>query len=239
MLEEVLTPIRIGIVAAGLSYASYRDWIAREVDDWVWVICGAAGAILTGADLISWWSLNRLLLISISIALSAGLALAFYFFGFYGGADAKAIIVISIALPIYSPPARIHPFTGLSSLSNGLIFSLLILLALLAWNLIALARGERIFEGFEHEKRVRKIAAMLFGIRSRNARRRRFWFPLETEREGRRYFNFNIFGLELEEIPRDDCWITPGLPLLIPITAGFIFYILVGDVLALILDLML
>jgi len=239
LLEEPLTPIRIGVVMAGLFYASYKDWVSREVDDWVWVICGAAGAILTGLDMASWWSLDRLIQVLISIALSAGLAFAFYFFGFYGGADAKAIAIISIGLPIYSPPFKMHPFTGLASLSNGLLFSLLILPIFLAWNLIALARGEGIFEGFEHEKRMRKLAAMLFGIRSRNARRRRFWFPLETERDGRRYFNFNILGLELEEIQRDDCWITPGLPLLISITAGFIFYVLVGDVLALILQLIL
>lgn len=239
MLEEVLTPIRIGVVTAGLLYASYRDWASREVDDWIWIICGAAGVILTGLDLVSWWGLDRLILALISIALSAGLAFAFYFFGFYGGADAKAIAVVSIALPIYSPPARIHPFTGLASLSNGLLFSLLILLIFLAWNLIALARGERIFEGFEHEKRIKKLAAMLFGVRSRNARRRKFWFPLETERDGKRYFNFNVFSLELDEIQRDDCWITPGLPLLISITAGFIFYVLVGDILALILQLIL
>ncbi|MCL7386930.1 MAG: prepilin peptidase [Thaumarchaeota archaeon] len=239
MLEDVLMPIRIGVVMAGLFYASYKDWVSREVDDWVWVICGVAGAVLTGLDMASWWSLDRLIQILISIVLSVGLAFAFYFFGFYGGADAKAIAVISVALPVHSPPFKIHPFTGLASLSNGLLFSLFILPLFLTWNLIALARGERIFEGFEHERGIRKLAAMLFGIRSRNARRRRFWFPLETERDGRRYFSFNILGLELEEIQRDDCWITPGLPLLISITAGFIFYILVGDVLALILQVML
>ncbi len=238
MLEEALTPVRVGIIIAGLIYASYRDWVTREVDDRIWIICGVAGAALTSVDLISLWSLNRLILTLISIALSMGLAFAFYFFGLYGGADAKAIAIISLALPIYSPPAGIHPFTGLASLSNGLLFSLLILPAFFTWNMIALAKGQRIFEGFEHENSLKKFAAMLFGIRSRNAKQKKFWFPLESERDGKRYFNFNLFTLEFEEVSRDDCWITPGLPLLISITAGFIFYVLVGDVLAIILALM-
>lgn len=239
MLEAILTPARIAVAAAGLIYASYRDWVAREVDDWVWVVCGLMGAALTAIDLATRWDLGLFTLSLVSIALSTGLAFSFYLFGFYGGADAKAIAVISLAIPTHNPPFRLHPFTGLASLSNGLIFSLLILPIFLIYNIYSLARGERIFEGFEHESTIKKIAAMLFGVRSRNARRRRFWFPLETERDGKKFFSFSFFGLDLEEIPRDDCWITPGLPLLISITAGFLFYILVGDVLALILALIL
>ena len=97
------------------------------------------------------------------------------------------------------------------------------------------ARGEKVFEGFEHEGKLRKLAAMLFGVRIKNARSRRFWFPLETEKDGKRTFDFKFLSIEFEEPMRDDCWATPGIPLLIFITIGFMAYILMGDLLGLIL----
>lgn len=233
---DLFTSIRILIPALGLLYASYRDWVEREVDDWVWAFCGAAGGALTAISLISSWSLSLSLITAFSMGLSIGLAFTLYFFGLYGGADAKAVAVISLSLPIYHPPVRLHPFTGLASLSNGLLLSLILLLGFLLRNLIALARGEKIFEGFEHEKTARKIAAMLLGTRVRNARRKKFWFPLEAERDGKRVFDFKLFELEFEEITRDDCWATPGIPLLIFITAGFLIFIAAGDLLKFILD---
>ena len=237
MNSEYLTLTRIIVLAACMIYASYKDWMEREVDDLVWIIGGCVAGILTVIDLAFYsWNTHILLATILSIILSSGLAFTFYFLGLYGGADAKAIAMISIGLPLYYPPIRLHPFTGLATLSNGLIISLSLLLIFLLWNLIALARGEKIFEGFEHESKLRKLAAMLFGIRIKNARSRKFWFPLETEKNGRRTFNFKLLSIELEEPTRDDCWATPGIPLLIFITLGFLSYILVGDLIRLIYE---
>lgn len=227
---------RIIVISGGMFYASYEDWIKREVDDGVWIICGAIGAMLTAYDFIARWDLGFLAAAAISIVLSSGLAVAFYYFGLYGGADAKAVIMISLALPIYHAPRSLHPFTGLASLSNGLLLSLGLLIAFFLWNLQALARGIKIFEGLEHEKPVRKLIAMFLGVRVKNARRKKFWFPLEEERDGKRFFRFGLFELEFEEVKRDDCWLTPGIPLLIFITGGFVAYILVGDFLKLVFD---
>jgi len=227
---------RIAVIAAGMFYASYEDWVRREVDDKVWIVCGAIGGALTALDLASRWSLSLLTASAISIAISSGLAMALYYLGLYGGADAKAVMTISLGLPIYHAPRILHPFTGLASLSNGLLLSLGLLIAFFFWNLQELARGRRIFEGLEHEGAVRKLMAMFLGVRVRNARRRRFWFPLEEERDGRRFFKFGLFELELREVEWDDCWLTPGIPLLIFITGGFLVYILAGDLLRFIID---
>ncbi len=229
--------IRMLIVLSGMIYASYQDWIKREVEDYVWIICGAVGGGLTAIDLVIIGNINLWILTAISIALSSGLALAFYYFGLYGGADAKAIVVISLGLPLYNPPMRLHPFTGLASLSNGLMLSLALLVILFLWNVMKFARGEKIFEGFEHEKWYRKVAATFFGVRLKDARKREFWFPIEEEVNGKRFFKFGLFELELEEISRDDCWATPGIPLLIFITGGFLAYLLLGDFLRVIIDL--
>ena len=221
--------MRIALVSAAMLYSSYSDWVSREVDDRVWIISGIIGGALTALDLVLIWNLRYLILALISIGLGCGLAYAFYYFGFYGGADAKAVMVISIGLPLYYPRMRLHPFTGLASLSNGLLISLIIPISMLIINLSTILRGEKIFEGFEHESRIRKLAALFFGIRVRGARRRKFWLPLEEERDGRRYFSFNILTFELEEPKRDDSWVTPGLPLLLFITTGFLTFILFGD----------
>ncbi len=239
MIEDPINAARIAILASGLLYASYEDWTVREVNDLVWILCGAAAGALTIVNLAYGWDPGLATLLAISIGLSVGLAFAFYFLGLYGGADAKAIALVSVGLPLYYPPARLHPFTGLATLSNGLILSLGLLLVFFFWNLVALARGEKIFEGFEHEGRLRKLAAMFLGIRARDARRRKFWFPLEAERDGKRFFDFKLLSLELEELDRDDCWITPGIPLLIFITAGFLTYVFVGDILEILLKLLL
>jgi len=226
---KVLEAVRVALVSATMLYSSYSDWVSREVDDKVWIISGIIGGALTTLNLLLTWSFRHLILALISIGFGCGLAYAFYYFGFYGGADAKAVMVISIGLPLYYPRMRLHPFTGLASLSNGLLISLIMPISMLIINLSTILRGEDIFMGFEHESRIRKLAALFFGIRVRDAKRRKFWLPLEEERGGRRYFSFNILTFELEEPKRDDCWVTPGLPLLIFITAGFLTFILFGD----------
>jgi len=227
---KILDATRIALVLATMLYSSYSDWVSREVDDKVWIVSGIIGGILTILDLILTWSFRYLILTLISIGIGCGFAYAFYYFGFYGGADAKAVMVISISLPLYYPPKRLHPFTGLASLSNGLLISLIIPVSMLILNLSTILRGENIFEGFEHESRIRKLAAIFLGVRVKDARRRKFWLPLEEEKDGKRFFSFNILTFELEEPKRDDCWVTPGLPLLLFITAGFLVFIFLGDV---------
>ena len=155
------------------------------------------------------------------------MAFGFYFLGFYGGADAKAILLVSIGLPLYQGRS-IHPFTGLSTLTNGLLFSLILPLAILIYNLTQLIRGRNIFEGFDCESHLRKFLALFFGVRLKNAKNKKFWFIMEEKNHVRR-FKFGLFSLELSEIDRDDVWATPGIPLLIFITAGFIHYIFLGD----------
>lgn len=228
MLREVLSIIRVSLISTTLFYTSYLDWKYREIKDIVWIVSGTIALALTAFDLAYEWSTDNLFLSLLSIGFSAGLAFAFYFLGLYGGADAKAILVISIGLPLYPSARSLHPFTGLASLINGLLFSLILPICILLYNLTQLIKGERIFEGFQHEKLMRKIFALFFGVRLKNARDKKYWFLME-EYNGIRKFKFGLFSLELSEIDRDDVWVTPGIPLLIFITMGFLYYVFVGD----------
>jgi len=230
-----LEAARIIVISATMVYASYRDWVAREVDDEVWFLGGGVGAALTMLDLAISWSMAKLLLTLISIGVAGGTAFAFYYFGLYGGADAKAVIVISISLPLYRPVIGFHPFTGLASLSNGLLISLILPLSILLYNLTAAARGVKLFRGFEHESAWRKLAAILLGVRLSKVGERKYWFSMEEERGGKRYFKFDLFSVELEEAGvGDDRWATPGIPLLVFITAGFMLFVVYGDIISMV-----
>lgn len=231
MFQQVIQLIRIGAILTTLLYSSYLDWKFREVDDRVWAVSGSILLILTILDLALFNPIPEgISTYLISIGLSSGLAFLFYFLGFYGGADAKAIFVVSLGLPVYKHPNTIHPFTGLSTLSNGLILSLILPLCLACYNLYQISRGRKIFEGFEHENVLRKILALMFGVRLERTRGRKFWFMMEEEKNSIRRFKFNLFSLDLNVIDRDDVWVTPGIPLLIFITAGFIYYVTLGDI---------
>ncbi|MCL7396241.1 MAG: prepilin peptidase [Thaumarchaeota archaeon] len=229
MLQESLLITRISLVSATLLYTSYLDWKYREVDDKAWIISGVLATILTVFDLAHRWSMDKLLLSILSIGFSSSLAFGFYFLGLYGGADAKAILIVSLGLPLHQTDRSLHPFTGLATLTNGLIFSLILPLTILIYNLTQLIKKRDIFEGFHHESTIRKLLALMFGVRLKNARNRRFWFLME-EADHTRRFKFGLFSLELSEIDRDDVWATPGIPLIIFITAGFLYYILLGDI---------
>ncbi|MEN2974246.1 MAG: A24 family peptidase C-terminal domain-containing protein [Candidatus Caldarchaeales archaeon] len=229
MIQEILLLTRISILSATLFYTSYLDWRYREVSDSVWIISGSLVTALTIVDLALDWSMTKLLLSLLSIGLSTGLAFGFYFFGLYGGADAKAIFIISLGIPLYWSSRGLHPFTGLASLTNGLILSLIIPIVMLAYNIIQIIGGRKVFEGFEHESMMRRLAAVVLGVRLKNAKNRKFWFMMEEEVEGIRRFRFNLFSLELADIERDDVWVTPGIPLLIFITSGFLYYLFLGD----------
>jgi preflagellin peptidase FlaK len=229
MLQGYLLIARISLISATLLYTSYLDWKYREVDDKAWIISGVLATVLTVFDLALRWSIDRLFFSILSIGLSSGLAFGFYLLGLYGGADAKAILIISLGLPLHQPDRSLHPFTGLATLTNGLIFSLILPLTILIYNLAQLIKKRDIFEGFHHESTIRKFFALMFGVRLKNARNRKFWFLMEEVDHTRR-FKFGLFSLELSEIDRDDVWATPGIPLLIFITAGFLYYILLGDV---------
>lgn len=229
MLQESLLFIRISLISGTLLYTSYLDWKYREVDDKVWIISGVLAVALMVFDLAYGWSMDKLFLSMLSVGFSSGLAFGFYFLGLYGGADAKSILIISLGLPLYQPERSLHPFTGLATLTNGLILSLILPLILLIYNLTQVIKKRDIFEGFHHESIVRKFLALIFGVRLKNARNRRFWFLMEEANHIRR-FKFGLFSLELSEIDRDDVWVTPGIPLLIFITAGFLYYILLGDI---------
>ncbi|HYW00854.1 MAG TPA: A24 family peptidase, partial [Candidatus Acidoferrum sp.] len=90
----------IGLLASLVFFviAAVYDLRIREVPDKVWLMYGLIGLGLIAMRLYS--GLESIYLMAISIVLSVILSLVMAHLGVFGGADAKAMICLSLALPL-------------------------------------------------------------------------------------------------------------------------------------------
>jgi preflagellin peptidase FlaK len=236
------------VAALFLIIGSISDLKRREVSDKVWLVFGPLGLALTVIRLVnnaSFWYLT-----AVSIAATSAIALVLAFAGLYGGADAKALICLALTVPLVPDNilpllGHLHPILPLTVLYNAYLFALVPVTAILIRNVAELltSRSE-FFDRQKGESGTRKLLLMLTGYRVRlgalsrsihlfpleefvegDGVRLRLFVPAESDRESQ------IANLE-RGLPRDSMvWATPGLPLLVFITIGYIFVLGVGDIL--------
>jgi preflagellin peptidase FlaK len=230
-MPSTLYTLDVIIALLALIYASYLDLKKREIDDWVWIVAVLAGFPIMLYDQLVIQGGAHFYLLIVSIILTIALAIGFYKAGLYGGADAKALIMIALLLPLTFNGVRIHPFLPISTLLNGLISSLSIPLVMLPLNLYRiLIKKENLFEGID-EHFVRKAIALLLGTKIRNPDKHKFWGPMETRIEdGRRRFNFSPSIESFWSPLSSGEWATPSIPLVVFITVGFVIDLLFGDI---------
>ena len=216
-----LNNIRIILALGMLGYASYADLTKREVSDFVWIVFGGLSVVM----LIFEPNLSDALLnIGISLIV-APIVLIIWRIGFFGGADAFAVIVLAALVPqITLSDDIITPFT---ILTNAVIISIIPLFFNLFRNLIEIAQKNDIFEGF-NEPLGKKITAMFLGYRAKNPK---YGFSIEKRSGKNKKLNLVLHHAEYAEFCNTpNTWITPGVPYMLFITAGFITQILYGDV---------
>ncbi len=230
--------LRLILLLGTLLYGSYYDWKSREVSDSVWIFPSIAGMSLQVYEIIFLYHMVDLYLTAFSIGLTTAAALAFYKLGFFGGADAKALIAASLILPTYSTRSSLHPFASLTVLTNGVILTVFLPLAYALRNLGSTASGSRVFRGFESEPLWKKTLVCFLGYRVKQAKPGNFMFSLEKEVNGRKVFLISLLKDD-EFASGEDIWVTPGIPLLLFFTAGFILMVLQGDIIALLLNFLL
>lgn len=228
----ILDLIRLITGTIILSYASFTDIKTRRASNFLWVIMGAIGAILLVVQYLidGFDNLFYLLFIPIMIGLMYTL---FQLRLIFGGADAKALMALAILVPVKPEIAQIPILEGtLISMpgswiifSNSILIFLLIPLSLLIYNIA---------------KREIKFPYSLLGYKtSIEKAKKTFIWPLEKIREGKRKFSYmpkefdmtkelNIF----EEHGIKTIWVTPKIPFMIPLLAGFITTFLFGDLLS-------
>lgn len=252
---ELFEAARVILSLCFLFYASWSDWKKREVTNWVWVFFAPPTFVLT---LIQYILFAPFLLgfYVFSFIFTSALAIILFYVGAFGGADAKALICLSLALPSYpiylfkSQLIFYSPLFPLTIFSNAVLLATLsIFYSLLRNSLWKLKTGRKLFEGFERELKWRKILAFISGYKVDLAKleKSEYLYPLEdfSEKEdGER-------ERKLLTMPKDEkrdeivgrvkkafkegklqgeVWATPGLPLLVFITAGLIVALIYGDI---------
>lgn len=194
-----------------------------------------------------------LLSYALSFVVTSVLAIALFYAGAFGGADAKALMCLALALPspVYLIPdvtlfVPVFPFTVFSN--AVLLAALTAVYAIIRNSIWRLRNNTELFAGFEKESAGRKIAVLITGYKVEPVQLERnpHIFPLEditvkesgeSERvlltfpkdEAREAIVANLASAQKEGRIQNGVWVTPGLPMLIFITVGLIVALLLGD----------
>ena len=263
MMNEVLYGIRVVLCFSFFAYASWSDLKTREVSNKVWIIMAPLALALTLFQFVL-FNPESLPLYVISFAITAALSIALFYVGAFGGADAKALVCLALALPIYPNilfqfnVPRVSPIFPLTVFSNAVLLAAFsVVYAILRNFFWRLRTGRRLFEGFENESIWRKILAFLTGYKVKMAELERgYMYPLEDiqtkeageiERkllvlpkdEERETIIGRILNAKQEGKLPNEVWATLGLPLLVFITLGFIVSLILGDLIWILLSLIL
>jgi len=234
------------------------------VSNKVWLIMAPLAFALTTFQYIMLSSLLQLQFYALSFLITAALSVALFYVGAFGGADAKALMCLALALPSYpnylfqlnaSSMSLVFP---ISVFSNGvLLAALTVVYSALRNSVWRLRTGRKLFEDFENESTWRKILVFLTGYKVKAALLEKgHMYPLEdvgtkeTGESERRLLvlpkdenvegtNERILSATREGRLQNEVWATPGLPLLVFLTLGLIVALVFGDLVWIILRLIL
>jgi len=236
--------IQFIINLAGLTVASYMDVKSREIEDYVWylMLIASIPLLLLRLNMLI-ENTPLLLLYLVSLVTGISIALILYKFALMGGADAKALIVLSInEIPLlHKDPLSLLP--PLSIFVNSTLFSLSVIPFILARNTFYfLTRGE-LFKGFEKEDIKKKIICLLTAYKvpfSAYLKNKYMYSLAESRENGEKKLRIGVRLEEEEEELNDthseeEVWVSPLLPLIVFIEIGYIAYFFWGNIVGFIL----
>lgn len=220
------TRLIIGIII--LSYASYTDLKTRRASNILWVILAATGIILLAIQYftIGFENYYYVLFIPLMIGL-------FYFLFqmglIFGGADAKALMAIAILVPIQPEIAQFPIWHTMMPFSFVILFNSLLLFLAIPITLFI----------FNITKKDIKFPHSFLGYKmSIKKAKEKFVWPLEIIVEDKlklvkipTSFDASEEFEKLEKHGYKVIWITPKVPFMIPLLAGYVFSFIVGDIL--------
>jgi len=227
----MINEIKVLITLVILIKASIYDWKFREIPDSLWIILIAFAIPLNAIQYILFPHDYNLLFLIIQFIIVLGMAIVMIFLGF-GGADIKALIALSIMFPTY-PNVWILPLLNegfgifaLSVLSNSLLVAPAIALGLFFRNVLRREKGKIIYYFIGYKVDVDNIPKFhnLLEYIDENGRIVSVIKAVEPDDEMlKRLKDAKNKGVI------DKVWVTPALPFLIFMTAGFVVAIVLGD----------
>jgi preflagellin peptidase FlaK len=229
-----------------LLYACYTDLKARRVSNQVWKYMLASGSVFVIYDIYTGGIpyIKSLIFSGVLVFLSI---YVLFQLGAFGGGDAKGLIVLSILFPLYPVflfSGKVYPLLGLppiglfafTVLENALLVTTLVPLGMFCYNLLHFS-----------PEMLKKPFYMFIGYRTevfslKNKEHLGLLEKFELDENGAVIRKFARAGLnfdanlkpELEEYVKKgliekEVWVTPGLPFMLSITAGFITAVVFGD----------
>ena len=211
-----------------LFYASYTDIKTRRASNILWVIMALIGLIILTIQFLTIGFPTPFYLIFVPIMIVL-MYILFQLRLIFGGADAKALMAIAVLVPFqpeilqYPLWKTVMPFPW-TIFSNSIILFLLIPLSLFIFNLI---------------KRHIEFPYSFLGYKmSVQKAKQKFVWPLEQIVDGKRKFlympkDFDVTEqlTEFEQQGIKTIWVTPKIPFMIPLLAGFVVSFFIGDIL--------
>jgi preflagellin peptidase FlaK len=231
-----------------LIYASWRDIKERSVTNGLWLLMIGVGIPLATYNILV-YRIPFLFHLTFSLLFTFALSYLFFRLHLFGGADAKSLICISLLIPthpgfhflshhfpISSSLSFGEPF-AISTLFNAAILTLIVPFALFFYNLLNLSpeelRKNRKYAFIGYKLHVNKLTTDIKHIRLVHA---------YEEEEGNVEKKFFFGGVEIDEgmIEKlksyaaegkldEEVWVTPDLPFMLFIIAGFVISILYGN----------
>ncbi len=227
--------LRLCIGSCLLVYGSYSDLRTREVSNVVWLVMAVSGVFLASVELF----MGSLSLFQVLKSLIVGAIFVFLLYILnFGGADVKAIISLSLLFPNFPLFSALHfhlPVMGvppldifvLSMLTNSLLFALLSPISLFLYNSLRKNFSPLMFLGWKveiSELRRKKNFKLMHEIEEESGKKKYIWGGIEPTEETLS---------RLEELERKkrvkEVWITPELPFIVYLTAGFFTAAFYGD----------
>jgi preflagellin peptidase FlaK len=261
--RPMIVPLTISATAVliTLVYASARDIRERRVPFRTWYPMLAIGIPLIGwfyGTLLLSGLWNLLLVYLVLVAVFSVLFYSFAYLHLFGGADAYALIFLSVLVPAFPfdpvfgiPPLGFFPF---SVLVNALILNLVTPLGIFVYNVAKGNHGPltNMFLGFPVEGKniANSFGYVMEDIREEDGLITRRFLSFSEALKGMMKGSGRVYTLDLRRKPEEyreelslysragRVWISYGVPFIVPLTAGMVVALLLGDILVILLQLL-
>ena len=223
-----------------LLYSCYSDIKTRRVTNNLWLIMLVSGAVFMLFDILT-HGISYILYVFISAGFMFVIVYILFQLGIFGGADAKSLIVLSMIFPA-SPTFKAFEYSfplhkpsidsfAFSILGNAIMLIFIFLIGLAAYNImkmgIRIDNPWYIFIGYRTKisqlvnKHVRLLQDLNIVDRDIELHYRRGELDERIIHE--------LKNLSEKGLIKDDVWVTPKLPFMIPMTMGFFVAVFYGN----------